>query len=197
LILVKRALVLLFVVLVQPAYAFDPTFRGGNRVTLLQAPLYNAGNAELQLARNLRHRLVSELRGRGFEAVDSERTYADVQNEGRAVSGLYVEIAPSDVDSSATGAVAIDTRGAGVDLAMIVSRIAAELRVYDGRTFELIAKRHLSHQNVSVVPTGIGAGSYRLSVWFALPFVQYARYRAAAGAVVREAVEEIVTINNR
>ena len=195
----KRSL-LLFVVLaliVSPSFAFDPTRPAVHRITLLQAPMYKGTDFELQIARGVREGLLRELRGRGFDVTDSGSTYADVQRDASAVSGLYVELAPSDAHSERSGDVAVSGRSVGVDVAMLVSRVAAELRIYDGRTLELIARRHLSKADVSVVPTGIGIGSYRMSVWFGLPFFQYARYRAAARAVVKDAAAEIAGIAGR
>lgn len=191
----RLALFLLFVsVAAQPAVAFDPQNPVTNRITLLQAPAYDASDFELQITRNVRERLLGELRARGFAAVDSALTYDEAQRTGAQVSGLYVEIAPSDFHAHATGDVAVRARSVGVDVAMLVSCVAAELRVYDGRTFALIAKRHLSREDVSVVPAGIGAGSYRVAVWLALPIVQHARYRAAANGVVRDAAAEIESV---
>lgn len=190
-------LVVIAAVVAQPALAFDPKRPLSNRITLLQAPAYDASELELQIARNVRDRLLGELRARGFDAADSKLTYDEAQRTGAEISGLYVEIAPSEVHAHSTGDVAVRTRNVGVDVAMLVSRVAAELRVYDGRSFALIAKRHISREDVRVVPTGIGVGSYRMSVWFALPFVQYARYRAAANLVVRDAAAEIESVTTR
>lgn len=198
----KRSLFVLIVLIVliasaPAAFAFDPVKRDLNRITVLEPPLYGSTDVEMQIAGNVRRHLASELRSRGFDVVQSPATYADLQRSGATDAGLFVEIAPSDFDSSAQGDVAIAGRNAGVDLALLVSRVAAELRVYDGRTLALIAKRHLTRKDVSVVPTAIGAGGYRMSVWFALPFVRYARYRVTAGAIVNDAVAEIGKIAGR
>lgn len=198
-VVMKRSLLLLVVaaLVVSPAFAFDPSRPAVGQITLLQEPLYKGSDFEFRIARGVREGLLRELRGRGFDVTDSRDTYADVQRDGRAVSGVFVELAPSDAYAESRGDVAVSGRNVGVDIAMLVSRVAAELRVYDGRTFELIAKRHLSKADVRVVPTGIGIGSYHMSVWFGLPIFQYARYRAAAQAVVKDAAAEIAQITGR
>ncbi len=194
----KRLLPVAVAVLVAlPAFAFNPTRLNPNRITVLQPQPYDASDVELQVAHNVRARLLAELRARGYEAVDSPLTYDDVQRTGAAVSGLYVEIAPSEVRGHAQGNVAVAAHNVGVDIGMIVSHVAADLYVYNGRTFELVAQRHLAHDDVAVAPTGIGLGGYRVSAFVALPFIQWARYRAAAGAVVRDATDEIVKIAGR
>ena len=190
----KRLLILAIVVAVAvPAFSFDPSRHTGTRVALLQAPIYNAGEYENRIAGSVRHQLVRELRDRGFDAFDARMTFAELQREGRADADLYVEIVPGDTYAYPTGEVGVRTSNVALDVAVVVSRVAAELRLYDGRTLDLIGKRQLRHQNVTVVPTAIGAGTYRLSVWFALPVVQYMRYRSAVGAVVRDAATVIAS----
>lgn len=194
----KRLLILTAIAgIALPAAAFNPTRPNPNRVTVLQPPAYEASDVELRVAHNVRARLVSELRARGYEVVDSPMTIDDVQRTAAAVSGLYVEIAPAEVRGHAQGGVAVGTHNVGVDIGVIVSHVAADLYVYDGRSFEVIAQRHLAHDDVAVAPTGVGVGTYRMSAFFALPFIQNARYRAAAGAVVHDATEEIAKYTGR
>ena len=69
--------------------------------------------------------------------------------------------------------------------------MAAEVRVYDGRTLNTIAQFDLHQHNTSVVPMGIGLGGRWTWAYFALPFMQYGQYRAAAHAVARQAAERI------
>jgi hypothetical protein len=193
----KRLLpiVALSLAIVQPALAFDPTPReAGNRITLLQGPTYHGGEYEERAAARIRKQLVSELRERGYDAIDGEMSYDDAVRGGRRDSGLYIEIAPDSATTDSAAIARVDLPHASVDLAVLVSRVAAELRVYDARSLNLIVKRNLHRQDVRVVPTGVGTGTYRASVWLALPVFEYARYRAAVNGVVQDAVQEIVGV---
>ncbi len=190
----KRLLVLLVIAAVAvPAFSFDPSRHNGHRIAVLQAPIYNGGEYEDRIATSVRRELVRELRARGFDAVDARMSYEELQRRRQSSADLYVEIAPADVYARPTGGVTVRTRRVAVDVAIVVSRVAAELRLYDGGTLDLIEKRHLRRENVTVVPTDIGVGTYRMAVWFALPLVEYVRYRSAVGAVVRDAATVIVS----
>ena len=178
----------------QTAIAFDPTPRRGNRVTVLQAPLYNGSGYEDRVASRVRQQLVRELRRRGFDAVDGSMSYEELRRGDRIDSNYYIELAPSDAYATTTGGASVGVSHAAVDLSVIVSRVAAELRIYDGRTLDLVTKRHLSRENVAVVPTGVGVGTYRMSVWFALPIAEYVRYRSAVNAVVADAAAEFTGV---
>lgn len=179
-----------------PAFSFDTARRAGSahRITLLQASIDNGYDGEDRVAARVRRQLVRELRERGFDAVDGRISYDDLVRGGRTDSDFYVEITPSSESVTQAGGVGVGNRHFSVDLAVLVAHAAAELRVYDGRTLNLITKRNLHRNNVTVVPTAVGAGTYRAAVWIALPFVEYVRYRAAVGAVVDDAAAEIAGI---
>jgi hypothetical protein len=183
----RLALFAVAIAVAYPAFSFNPSRHTGTRVALLQEPIVHGGEYEDRIAANVRHQLVRELRDRGFDAYDARISYADLRREPRADADLYVEILPGDNYAYPTGGVGVRTSNVAVDVGIIVARVAADLRIYDGRTLDLVAKRHLRHENVTVVPTAVGAGTYRMSVWFALPVVQYLRYRSAVADVVREA----------
>ncbi len=87
---------------------------------------------------------------------------------------------------------AYDNGGYGDRMSVRVrEQLVPELRVSDGRTLDLVARRRLDRSNTTVIPTGVGAGSSRLSVFLAVPFVEYLRGRAAVNAVVDDAADEI------
>ena len=179
-----------------PAFSFDTTRRPGNslRITLLQASIGNSYDGEDRVASRVRQQLLRELRERGFDAVDGGYSYVDLVRGGGIDSDFYVEIAPSSEAVTEAAGVGVGIRHVTVDLGVLVSHAAAELRVYDGRTLNLITKRNLHRRSVTVVPTAVSAGTYRAAVWIALPFIEYVRYRAAVGAVVDDAAAEIAGI---
>jgi hypothetical protein len=191
----KRFLILLVAIAVAaPAFSFDPTRRtGAIRLTVVAAPIFNGGDYEDRIASRVRRQLVDELRERGFDALDGRVTLEELDHRGRLDSDFYVEIAPSGSYATPAGSVGVRAPNVTVDVAVVVSRIAAELRVYD-RTLTEIARRHLNREDTTVVPTGVGVGTYRMSVWFALPFVEYVRYRTAVNSVVEDAAKEIARV---
>ncbi|PYL83876.1 MAG: hypothetical protein DMF17_12285 [Verrucomicrobia bacterium] len=81
--------------------------------------------------------------------------------------------------------------GIAVEVAVVVGRVAAEVRLYDGRTLNIIESYDLHRDNTAVVPTGIGIAGR--SIWAAimLPFVQYSQYRSAAHEVAHQAALRI------
>jgi hypothetical protein len=188
----KRPLVLLACALffVQPLFSFDTNRHAGNRITVLAAPHYDRSADEDRVARRIRERLVRELRERGFDAQDGGISYDEMQRRGTSESGLLVELAPADSSERSIADASVRVPSGVVDISVVVSRIAAELRVYDGRSLELVAKRHLHSQAASVVPTGAGVGSRTISIFLGLP-IDYARYRAAINGVADDAANEI------
>jgi hypothetical protein len=65
------------------------------------------------------------------------------------------------------------------------------MRLYDGRTLELIDRFDLRQRRTTLAPTGIGVGRMPFVGWIAVPLVQRAQYRAAAREVARDAADRI------
>ena len=176
---------------VPSAFAFDTGHKTGNRVVVLRSTLDNEGQSESRAAVRVREQLIRELRDRGFDASDARMTYDQFRREGQLDADFIVELAPGESEARSVAEGGVRVPNATVDIAVIVSRVASELRVYDGRTLDVIAKRHLQSHTTTVVPTGVGAGTYRMGVFVAMPFVEYFRYRAAVNAVVDDAADQI------
>ena len=178
-----------------PALAIDLRKRSGTReslrITVLQAPIY--GEYEDRVATRVRRQLVEELRERGLDADDGAMSFDDLARSGRGDADFFVEVVPTEDYAHPIGGVAVNVPNATVDVSVVVSRVAADLRIYD-RKLNLVAKRHLRHNSTSVVPTGVGVGTYRMSMWFALPIVEYLRYRNAVNGVVRDAAREVTSV---
>jgi hypothetical protein len=191
----KRSLVFLAAIAIAlPALSFDPVkHNGALRMTILQEPVAEGGYVD-RVARRVHQQLVDELRDRGFDAIDGRASFDDISRGGRRDSDIYVEIAPAAESTRPLGGVGVNLPNATVDVAVVVSRVAAELRIYDGKTLNLIARRHLNRSSTTIVPTSVGVGTYRMSVWFALPFVEYVRYRNAVNNVVHDAATEIAGV---
>lgn len=191
----KRALFAsLLLVVAVPAMAFKTTLRRGDRVAILRTQIGDDYRGEERVAKTVCLYLQRELRHRGMDAFDAGITWDDVVREGRSDADYYVEVVASDADSASVGGVGIGNRNVGVDVAVVMSRVAATIRLYDGRTLELIDTLDLHRSSSAIMPTAIGVGRDHLSLWIAIPFVQYSRYRAAARAIARDAAAQIASV---
>jgi hypothetical protein len=71
---------------------------------------------------------------------------------------------------------------------VIAARVAAELRVYDARTLEIVEKQSLSKRRTSMMPTSIGIGGRAFYAIIAAP-LQRLGAKSAAQAVARQAAD--------
>ena len=189
----KRLLLALLLILVAvPAMAFRTSLHRGDRVEVLRPSLVESRGFEGSVANAVTRGLQRELRSRGIDAIESDHTFEDLQREARGDADYYVEVVSSDADGGPYGGIGVGGRNVAVDISVIVSRVAATLRLYDGRTLELIDEYDMQRRATAVLPTAIGVGGRHVGLWVALPFVQYARYRAAARAVAADAAQAIV-----
>ena len=186
----KRALIAALLVLVAvPAMAFRPTLRRGDRVAVLRPQV----RTDQHVARAVSHYLERELRKQGLDAFDARMTYDDLRDADRGGADYYIEVVASDGDAAPVGGVGVTGRHVGVDVSMVVSRVAATLRLYDAETLELIDELDLQRNASAVMPTGIGIGGHHLGLWIPLP-IYGSRYRSAARAVARQAAAEIAPL---
>ena len=184
----RIALAVLITLVAFPALAFKTTLRRGDRVAVLHPEGGYGQDIALAVTRNL----ARELRERGVEASDVRFTYDEVRGDDSVTADYFIEVVRGDADAAPLGGVGIGDLNVGVDISVVVAHVAARLNLYDGRTLELIDSYDFQRRATSVMPTGIGVGRRNLGLWVALPFVQMARYRAAARAVASEAAEAIV-----
>jgi hypothetical protein len=137
------------------------------------------------VGRNLR----GELRKKGFDAFVTNRTVDDVQPDD---ADYYVELLSSSGSGDyPIGDVAIGSRDVAAAVTVVMSRVAAEVRLYDGRSLEQVASYDLRQTKVMPVPSWISVGGRNFYTVLGLPLVQYTQYRRAAGAVARDAAEKI------
>jgi hypothetical protein len=149
------------------------------------------GGPERVVARTLGNDLTSELSSRGFRAFQAKATYDDAQRGGAPEADYYVEVVSSRTSQRQTAAVAAAAGPVGVEVGVVVARVAAEVRLYDGRTFALLESYDLRQSSTAVGPTGVGLGTRSIWGYVMLPFMQYGQYRSAAHAVAREAATRI------
>jgi hypothetical protein len=175
-----------------PAAAFKTSLHRGDRVGVVR-PFGADGEFESGVAVWVSRHLQRELKERGIDAVDTRLTLDELRRDGaRDDADYYIEVVRSDADARAVGGVGVGNYNVGVDVSVVVARVAAELRLYDGHTLELLDTYDMNHRSTAVLPTSVGIGGRHAGLWVALPFIQAARYRAAARAVAEDAAEAIV-----
>jgi hypothetical protein len=179
----KRALsVMALLLAANAAFAFDSARRAAGSTARI-AVLRGESDVQQAVADALRR----ELRTRGLDAFDAERTYDELRDSNADLADFYVEITGGDASTEDYGGIGISGRHGDVELGVVVSRLAAELRVYDGNTMELLATQNLSKRSTAVLPTSVGIGGRALYAFIALPFIERAQHRSVARAAAREA----------
>ena len=183
-------LMLLVSMVTIPAFAFDTNPRSGDRIGILRS-VYEREEGNAYAASLVRSYLRRELQKRGYDAFDVRGTLPDMQDGRGRDADFYVELIGNG-ESIPYGGVGVGDRHVGVDISLIVSRVAASVNLYDGRTFEQIDSFDLQSRNTSVMPTSIGIGGRHVGLWVAVPLMQWGRYRAAARAVAVDAAQAII-----
>lgn len=189
----KRPIALIVAVLLfaPSTYAFRTTSApGAKSVAVVSEEVVLEGD-ERMVRNTVARELVRELRRRGYDAWEAE-------SAGRGEADFIVEIVGGEPASTGYGDVNIDGRNGGVSLALVISRVAAEVRVYEGADLELLSSERLAKRTSRLLPTGVGVGGGVLYAFIALPFIERAQLRGVARDAARSAVSGVVaTINSR
>jgi hypothetical protein len=174
-----------------PAFALTRSPQPGDRIGILRMSDRYGYGAEHTVANTLQHDLRRELRALGFDAFDTGMTYDELSRQGLPNADFYVEVVSSHAANREIGGIGTGAGPVAVEVAIVVARVAAELRLYDARTLDIIERYDLQKKNTAVVPTAIGVGGRSVWASIMLPFVQYGQYRAAAREVAHEAAARI------
>ncbi len=172
------------------AFAID-TNRAAGRVGVLRAEV-DSGDTWVEEA--VVRTLVAELRKRGFDAFDTNLELRELDGDDIPHADYFVEIAGSGADVGEFGAIGIGSRHADLELSLVMSRVAAELRVYDGSSLDLIRTEKLARTRAAVLPTGFGVGTRSLFAAIALPFVERRQFKSATDAAARDAAAKVVAV---
>lgn len=189
----KRLLIALAALLVAgTALAFDPRPADvALRIGVLRPADTYTWHREVTMQRTVVDVLGDELRKRGFDAYEVDLTFTQLEQDPDRDADFYVEIVGAGGESFDYGGLGVGGRHADVSFGLIVSRVAAELRVYDGRTLQTLATKTLSKKNTAVLPTSIGIGGSDFFAVFAMPFVERAQLRSVARAAARDAAVRV------
>jgi len=175
-----------------PLLAFDTTpFKP--RIGVVRAEGTSRHDRDAHVQNAVRNALRDELRSRGFDAYTAESTIEQIGRSDDRSADFFVEIV-GDAETDDYGGVDIGGRHADVTLGVLVSRVAADVRMYDGVTLELIATESLSKRSTAVVPTSIGLGDHGLFAVIALPFLERVQVRSVARACAREMAARVTDV---
>ena len=188
----RPVLGLLILLLATPLFAINTNvLRRGARIGVLRMSEQFDVAAERTVSNAIEDALPRALRDCGFDAFDTQRTYDDVRNGDGPGAAFYVEVVGARAGDREAAGVGVGAENVYASVGVVVSRVAAEVRLYDGKTLELIDRFDLSKKSTAVVPTSVGIGGRYIWAAFALPFVHYGQYRSAAHDVARQAAEAI------
>ena len=188
----KRLLPLALLLLTTPLLAINTAgvLRRGDRIGVLRMSERFDGS-EQTVANAIENVLPRALHDRGFDAFDAQRTFDDVRNGDAPPAAFYVEVVGAHARQREAAGIDISGDTVGTTLGLIVSHVAAEVRLYDGRTLELVDRWELSKKSATVTPTSFGIGGRYVWGAIALPILHYGQYRSAARDVAQQAAARI------
>ena len=188
----KRLVLGLLLLAATPLFAINTNvLRKGDRVAVLRMSEDFELRSERIVAGAIESGLPRELRKRGFDAVESRLTYDDLRRGDDGGAKYYVEVVSARAADRGVGEIGTAAANVYASVGVIVSRVAAEVRLYDGKTLELVDRWSLSRKSTSVQPTSVGVGGRSIFAAIALPFFQYGQYSNAASDIARDAAERI------
>lgn len=184
-----KRLALLSLIFLGPAiWAFDGS-KNVPRVVVLDPQ--GEWDRALAIEETLSRYVVDELRARDIDAVEARLSFEEAEEIQEPLAEILVELVAGDASTSDYGGVGVGDHYTHVSLGLLVSRLQARVRVYDGSTLELIGEHELFRRSTALLPTAVGTGTRSLFAVIALPFVERAQVRRVARAAARDAVEYV------
>lgn len=191
----KRALVAAAAVVSLATPLFAITGKPASRHTLRAGVLRTSdGWQEPELsaaAVAIEREMTEQLRSNGVDAFDTQRTLDQVRDEDVNGADILVEVSGGDARSRDIGGIGVADRHVSATLGIVISKVAAEVRVYDARTLELLDRFDLASTRAMVLPTSIGIRNADLFAWATIPFVRHLQYRSAIRSVAEDAAQRI------
>jgi hypothetical protein len=173
------------------AMAIHVEAKHGDRIGVLMVSGQNVPVTDVRIAESVLNDLRDELKTRGFDAFRLQATYDGLRREERPVANYFVEIVSSHSEANMHGAIGAAMGPVATEVGLVVGHVAAEMRVYDGRTLEMLDRFDLDQSHTTVAPTGVGIRGFPIFAWIAVPLVQHSQIRAAEHAVARQAADRI------
>jgi hypothetical protein len=160
------------------------------RIALLDlAPRYEM---QVDAFGTMRDSLREALKQHGFDVFTTADRYDDLARSNDGHAEYYVEIVGTDREARVNGGGDVAVGALAVGVSSVKHRELVELRLYDGKTLDVIRTYQLDASSNSLVPTAIGLRS--CNFFFSLflsPWTERAPARRAIHAVAREAARRI------
>src|SRR5258708_25489124 len=192
----KRAALVLFLrVLAAPVWAIRGVAAGTRRrrMAVLHTGDQWTDPGMDAAAAAIEHEIVDQLRERGAEAWEARHTLGDVRNEEPSPDvDFLVEVTAGEARQREVGGVALGDAHVSTTLGLVLSRVAAEVRLYDAGTHEMLDRYELSRSKTAVLPTSFGIGDGRFFAYSVVPIARHFQYRSAVREVATEAADRIV-----
>lgn len=186
----RLGIALLLLLIATSALAFDTTKRG-NRIGVLVTPARYGSGPESMMAASIGKYLREELQKGGFDAFLTNVTYDQLSRNATANADYYIEVTSSDASSGSPGGVGVGSGPVSVDISVVVAHVAAEVRLYDGKSLELIRRFDLHQKSKGIAPTSIGIGGSGLFAWISIPITEIVQFRRAAHEIAKDAASQV------
>lgn len=176
-----------------PMWAFkgEPDAKRAIRVAVLHTNDGWADDSYNNAASAIEHEIAVQLREKGYEAWEAHRTLDEIRQSHNDDAELYVEVSGGDARLREIGGLDVSGPHVATTLGVIISKCAAEIRVYDGQYLDLINRFELSRRKTAVVPTSLGLREGPIYAITVVPIMRHLQYRSAIRGVAEEAVERI------
>lgn len=184
----RTALALLLALTALPLFAITGTPVRGNRVGVLRIADHWDG-PEADVAATVQASLRDELRAAGFDAYDANATFDDLRRFDDGAPAYYVEVVSGRASGHEAGDIGLTNGVVGGSFGLVVSKVAAEVRLYDGKSLEMIRRFDVRHRSTRIAPTGVGIGGPWSWLFVALPIRH--GYSGAAREVAHDAAQQI------
>ena len=173
------------------ALGFDPHASTGDRIVVLRSAERDAAPREWRAISLVADYLVEELEEAGFDAEESDLTYRDLMDGEDEEADYYVEVVRAFRSDDPYGGAFVSGRHGGVEVGVVVSHLSAAIRIYDGRTLDIIDEIDVVGRDRGVAPTAIGVGRRHVGIWLGMPITRLIRDRSVAHEAAREAARAI------
>ena len=187
----RLAFALLIVLSALQTLALDTTKRGNRIGVLITRDRYAERGAEAAMAASIGKYLRDELQKAGFDAFLTNVTYDDLSRNVTTAADYYIEVASSDTSGGTPAGIGVGGGPVAVDVSVVVAHVAAEVRLYDGRSLELIRTFELHQSRKGIAPTSISIGGGGVWGWFSIPIAEVVQFRRAAHAVAKDAATQV------
>lgn len=186
--------VILFLVASSPLAAVDFGMVAGDRIAVLVVQEDGARLTHDDLGELIGRVTARRLEKEGFATVLLPRSADELVADGLkdAVGAAWIlEIAWSDGRARTWGGIAGGTEGVGAEVGVVTAHLAAEIRLYDARTLEMVDRFEVDSRATTPALTGIGVGGRWSWLWASLPWGNRQVYGRAAGALAVQIYERV------